>query len=121
MSKIKRRKTGTHYTRLLDYLKTHKTITSLQAIRDLGNTRISATIFNLRKDGYDITSTDIQVPNRWGTKTSVAQYELTPHTTIPTEQSDGSVEMVDYYSVDEVNKGGVQTWLDKILKSVKNN
>ena len=76
MSKVKRRKTGTHYTRLLDYLKTHKTITSLQAIRDLGNTRLSATIFQLRRDGYNISSTDIPVSNRWGGKTNVAEYKL---------------------------------------------
>ena len=102
MSKIKRR-VETHYTRLLKYLKTHKTITSLQAIRDLGNTRISATIFNLRKDGYDISSTDIPVPNRWGTKTMVAQYELKPYTTIPTQQPNGSTTHKEYYHIDEVN------------------
>lgn len=113
MSKVKRR-VGTHYTRLLEYLKVHKTITSLQAIRDLGNTRLSATIFDLRKDGYNIDSSDIPVPNRWGTKTMVAEYKLIPHTTIPTEQSDGSTKMVDYYSSDDVNKG-VDTWLSKIL------
>ena len=116
MSKIKRRVSGTHYTRLLEYLKIHKTITSLQAIRDLGNTRISATIFNLRKDGYNITSTDIPVPNRWGTKTMVAQYELITYTTIPTEQPDGSNKMVDYYNADEINKG-VEGMLNKILNN----
>ena len=114
MSKVKRRSGGTHYTRLLEYLKKHKTITSLQAIRDLGNTRLSATIFDLRKDGYHITSTDIPVANRWGTKTMVAQYKLTPHTTIPTKQKDGSNKMVDYYTADEVNSG-LDTWLSKIL------
>ena len=76
MSKVKRRTGGTHYTRLLEYLKKHKTITSLQAIRDLGNTRLSATIFELRKDGYDISSTDIPVSNRWGGTTNVAEYKL---------------------------------------------
>ena len=113
MSKIKRR-VGTHYTRLLEYLKKHKTITSLQAIRDLGNTRLSATIFNLRKDGYAINSTDIPVPNRWGTKTMVAQYELIPYTTIPTLKEDGSTEHVEYYSADEINSG-LDTWLSKVL------
>jgi len=103
MSKIKRRTAGTHYTRLLDYLKAHKTITSLEAIRDLGNTRLSATIYNLRKDGYDISSTDIAVPNRWGTKTTVSQYKLTPYVSIPTEQTDGSIKHVDYYSSNEIN------------------
>ena len=114
MSKVKRRRAGTHYTRLLEYLKIHKTITSLQAIRDLGNTRLSATIFDLRKDGYNISSNDIPVPNRWGTKTMVAQYELIPYTTIPTQQEDGSTKQVDYYSADEINSG-MDTWLSEIL------
>ena len=33
-----KRRSNTHYTRLLDYLKQFKSITSLDAIRDLGNT-----------------------------------------------------------------------------------
>ena len=44
----------------------------------------------------------------------VAQYKLTPHTTIPTKQKDGSNKMVDYYTADEVNSG-LDTWLSKIL------
>ena len=115
MSKVKRRTGGTHYTRLLEYLKIHKTITSLQAIRDLGNTRLSATIFELRRDGYDITSTDIPVSNRFGGKTMVAEYKIIPHCSVPTEQPDGSTEFVDYYSSDEINSGGIDTWLNKIL------
>ena len=76
MSKVKRRSGGTHYTRLLEYLKEHKTITSLQAIRDLGNTRLSATIYQLRNDGYNIESEDIKVANRWGGITTVSKYIL---------------------------------------------
>ena len=34
----------THYTRLLKYLNDHGSISSLEAIRDLGNTRLSVTI-----------------------------------------------------------------------------
>ena len=55
----------THYTRLLSYLKAYGSITSLDAIRDLGNTRLSATIFNLRKDGYNIKSDYVEVETRW--------------------------------------------------------
>lgn len=66
----------THKTRLLSYLKKYKNITSLEAIRDLGNTRISATIFTLRKEGYNIVSKMIKVPTRWNTTTEVAQYTL---------------------------------------------
>ena len=39
----------THKTRLLDYLKNYGSVTSLEAIRDLGNTRLSDTIFRLKK------------------------------------------------------------------------
>ena len=73
----------THKSRLLQYLVKYKTITSLEAIRDLGNTRLSASIFNLKKDGYIIHTSNVDVPTRWvnadGTKktTSVAKYELT--------------------------------------------
>lgn len=69
----------THKTRCLDYLKEHKTITSLEAIRDLGNTRLAASICLLRKDGHDITSSTIQVDNRWGKKSSVAKYTFSPN------------------------------------------
>ena len=71
-----KRRNNTHYTRLLDYLKKFKNITSLDAIRDLGNTRLSATIYELRKDGYNIISEDLTVKNRWGNNTTVAKYKL---------------------------------------------
>tara|TARA_R110000744_G_scaffold114918_1_gene214901 strand:+ start:168 stop:440 length:273 start_codon:yes stop_codon:yes gene_type:complete len=67
----------THKTRLFSYLEEHKTITSLQSIRDLGNTRLAATICLLRKDGYDIDSTFIEVDNRFGSQTHVAKYTYT--------------------------------------------
>jgi hypothetical protein len=69
-------KKETHKTRLLEYLQNHKSITSLQAIQDLGNTRLSATIHTLRREGYDVPMTMVDVPNRWGGKTSVARYTL---------------------------------------------
>tara|TARA_R100000808_G_C2104545_1_gene120602 strand:- start:363 stop:587 length:225 start_codon:yes stop_codon:yes gene_type:complete len=71
-----KRRSNTHYTRLLDYLKEFKHITSLDAIRDLGNTRLSATIYELRKDGYNIISEDLTVKNRWGNNTIIALYKL---------------------------------------------
>ncbi len=55
----------THLTRTLDYLNEFGTITTLEAFRDLGNSRLSATIFTLRKKGYNIASDEIQVPTRW--------------------------------------------------------
>tara|TARA_Y100001938_G_scaffold144345_1_gene218735 strand:- start:401 stop:625 length:225 start_codon:yes stop_codon:yes gene_type:complete len=71
-----KRRNNTHYTRLLEYLKEFKHITSLDAIRDLGNTRLSATIYELRKDGHNIISEDLKVKNRWGNNTTIAKYIL---------------------------------------------
>ena len=73
---------ATHYTRLLEYLKEYRSITSLEAIRDLGNTRLSATIFNLRKDGYIIDTDMVKVmtrfskPNGDRVYTEVARYTI---------------------------------------------
>ena len=72
----------THTTRLLEYLKVYKSITSLEAIRDLGNTRLSGYIFILKKEGYLIDTKTVQVPTRWvnsdGSKktTSVTEYSF---------------------------------------------
>jgi hypothetical protein len=72
----------THKSRLLAYLQHYGSITSLEAIRDLGNTRLAASIFLLKEDGYNIKTSDASVPTRWtnedGTKrtTTVAKYTL---------------------------------------------
>ena len=68
----------THKTRLLAYLKEFGNITSLEAIRDLGNTRLAATVCDLRKEGHQIISSDVKVPTRWGTKTTVTKYIYSP-------------------------------------------
>ena len=49
-------KKETHKSRLLKYLQEYKSITSLEAIRDLGNTRLSASIFLLKADGVKMTN-----------------------------------------------------------------
>tara|TARA_R110000823_G_scaffold64657_12_gene151712 strand:+ start:2828 stop:3082 length:255 start_codon:yes stop_codon:yes gene_type:complete len=73
-----------HKTRLLQYLKDYGTITSLEAIRDLGNTRLAAYIFKLKKDGHHIDTLQSEVKTRWvkedGTPktTHVALYVYTP-------------------------------------------
>lgn len=69
-------KKQTHTERLLSYLVQHDEITSLEAIRDLGNTRLSASIFNLKKDGYFFETKNVSVPNRFGGLTKVARYKL---------------------------------------------
>ena len=66
----------THKTRLIKYLKNYGSITSIQAIQDLGNTRLSATIFQLRELGWNFETEDVKVPTRWGTTTIVTKYSL---------------------------------------------
>ena len=65
-----------HQTRLLDYLKLYGSITSLQAIRDLGNTRLSATIFKLKDKGIKINTETVQIKTRWGSKANISKYVL---------------------------------------------
>lgn len=51
-------------------------ITSLEAFRDLGITRLSGVIFDLRKD-YNIASKTEKGKNRYGESTSYNRYYLT--------------------------------------------
>ena len=68
----------THKPRLLEYLEEFGSITTLDAIRDLGNTRLAVTVCTLRREGYDITSQPMKVPTRWGTETTVTKYIYSP-------------------------------------------
>lgn len=61
--------------RILDYLKKYKTLTSLEAIKIFGETRLSARIYDFKKEGYIFETKDIRVPTRDGW-TYVAQYKL---------------------------------------------
>lgn len=66
----------THYDRVLKHLRERKSITSLEAFREYGITRLSAIIFNLRKDGYTISSNKVGRKNRYGTMVYFAKYVL---------------------------------------------
>lgn len=61
--------------KILDYLKTFKKITSLEAINTFGETRLSARIFNLKKRGFKFETQKVRVPTRDGW-TYVAEYTL---------------------------------------------
>ena len=75
---------STHLTRTIDYLSQFGSITTLDAFRDLGNSRLSSTIFLLRKKGYNIVSDFTDVPTRFlqpnGDRkfTQVVRYRLLP-------------------------------------------
>lgn len=61
--------------RVLQYLKENKSITSLEAIEEFGATRLSAIIFNLRKE-HNITTQYETSKNRYGDSVSYARYIL---------------------------------------------
>lgn len=51
-------------------------ITSWDAIKLYGETRLSAIIFNLRKAGLDIITSDIESVDRYGNTSRYAKYFL---------------------------------------------
>lgn len=61
---------------VLEYLKNNKKITILEAIYSLGVTRLSAIIYSLKKEGYNINTQMKLVKAKNGRKTSVAEYIL---------------------------------------------
>ena len=60
--------------RVFDYMVEFGSITSLQAFNDLGNSRLSATIFSLKKKGVIINGETKTVKNRFGEKRYIKQY-----------------------------------------------
>jgi len=62
--------------RVLNYLKTGNSITTFNAYNELGITRISARIFELRKDGHDIISKTLKVLNRFGEVCTINSWSL---------------------------------------------
>jgi len=63
-------------TEVLKHLQTYGTITSMEAIKLYGATRLSAIIFCLRKKGYDIRTFDVTGKDRYGTTVTYAKYTL---------------------------------------------
>lgn len=66
----------TQKDRVLRYMRNHDGITSIQAFNDLGITRISARIADLRADGFIIASVRESGKNRYGEKTNYVRYIL---------------------------------------------
>lgn len=61
---------------ILDWLKTHTSISSMEAIQSFGATRLSAIIFNLRKKGYNIETVTCEGRDRFGNPMRFARYYL---------------------------------------------
>lgn len=62
--------------RVLDYMRRHGSITTLDAILDLGVLRLASRISELKKDGYTIKRDWMKVKNRFGEECSILRYSL---------------------------------------------
>lgn len=67
----------TNKERVLKYIQDFGSISSMEAFTDLGNTRLSASIWLLRhEDGLEIESITETKLNRYGEKTHFSRYYL---------------------------------------------
>ena len=57
------------------HLKTYGKITSWEAIKEYGATRLSDIIFRLKNEGYNIKTNLVKKENRFGNITTIAKYE----------------------------------------------
>ena len=61
---------------VLQWLETHASISSMEAINNFGATRLGAIIFNLRKRGYNIETVMVDGRDRFGNTMRFARYYL---------------------------------------------
>lgn len=61
---------------VLEWLQTHASISSMEAISNFGATRLGAIIFNLRKRGYNIETVMVDGRDRFGNHMRFARYYL---------------------------------------------
>ena len=61
---------------IYEHLKTYGSITTWEAIKEYGCTRLSDKIFRLRRDGYKITDEWQEGKNRYGKKIKWKKYIL---------------------------------------------
>jgi len=70
MSKI------TNKQRVLDAMRGYGSISPWYAINTLGNTRLAASIFDLKKDGHEISTEIVKGKNKFGDDIKYAKYTL---------------------------------------------
>lgn len=61
---------------VVDYMEESGSITPIDAFRDLGITRLSAIVFNLKEEGHDIDKVIETGKNRFGNRTRYARYSF---------------------------------------------
>ena len=76
MDKVEEIKLSKAQQRVFDYMLEYGSITTLQAFVDLGESRLSAMIFELKKKGVQISDERKEVANRWGEKRYIKEYRI---------------------------------------------
>lgn len=66
----------TQKDRILNHLMKYGSITTWEAIKEYGVTRLSDKIFRLRRENYNITDEWETTKNRYGDKVSYKKYKL---------------------------------------------
>ncbi len=66
----------TQEDRVVQYISDFGSITSLEAFKDLGITRLSAKIFNLKAEGYIFEDETMTCVNRYGDKVHYKKYKI---------------------------------------------
>lgn len=61
---------------IIHHLRKYKTITSMEAIKRYGATRLSGIIYVLKERGFGIETELVEVKNRYGHITRIAVYHL---------------------------------------------
>lgn len=74
MGKIEHKPTQNE--RIIAYINRFGSITTLEAIRDLGVLRLASRISDLRRLGYPIVSAQESVKNRFGEKSYIKRYSI---------------------------------------------
>lgn len=66
----------TQVSEVIKHLRKYKQITSYEAIKKYGATRLSGIIFKLRKMGFEIETENVASKNRYGQISNYAIYHL---------------------------------------------
>ena len=67
---------GTQNERILKYMQDFGTITTAEAMTELGVYRLASRINDLKRDGYAIHKVTVRATNRYGETVRFAQYSL---------------------------------------------
>lgn len=63
-------------SRIVKYIDDFGSITTLEAMRDIGVTNLHARLYDLKKEGYNVIGTPEQSENRYGDKVHYKRYRI---------------------------------------------